>query len=159
MAVDVKQDLRAESTFRRNISAHGTFNMLFDLILFVILIGIPVWLVATAWSRYAGIGQHRRSGLLGVRLGLTFISGATGIWLAVFALMVLQDRIVQVQILARRLSPGSVGLANLGLCVIAIFFTQLASGSDHDVTAIKRRVLASGSFLALISLFLLANPH
>ncbi len=133
--------------------------MLLDLILFMILVGIPVWLVATAWSRYAGIRQHLRSGLLGVRLGLTFISGATGVWLAVFALMVLQDQIIQVQIVARSLSPGLIGLANLGLCVIAIIVTQLASGSDHDVTAIKRRVLASGSFLALISLFLLANPH
>ncbi len=132
--------------------------MLFDLILFTMLGGIPVWLVVTAWSRYAGIGQHLPSGLLRVRLGLTFVSVATGIWLAVFAVMVLQDRSPQVQTIGKSLSPAVVGLANLGLCALAIFST-LASGSDHDLTAIKRRVLGSSGLLALISLFLLANPH
>ncbi len=132
--------------------------MLFDLILFTMLVAIPVWLVATAWSRYAGIGQHLRSGLLRIRLGLTVVSVATGIWLAVFAVMVLQGRSPQVQTIGKNLSPAFVGLANLGLCAVAIFFI-LVAGSDDDVTAIKRRVLGSSGLLALISLFLLANPH
>ncbi len=132
--------------------------MLFDLILFTMLAGIPVWLVATAWNKYGGIGQHQRSGLLRIRVGLTLVSIATVIWLGAFAVMVLQNRNPQVQTIGRSLSPALVGLANLGLCAVAIF-SVLSSGSDHDVTAIKRRVVTSGCVLALISLFLLANPH
>ncbi len=133
--------------------------MLLDVILLTTAVGIPVWLVATAWLRYAGVRQNRHSSLFRVYLGLIFISLATGVWLAVFAVMVLQDRSVQVQTIARSLSPTVVGLGNLALCAMAVSASQLQSGADHNVAAIKRRVLASGSFLALISLFLLANPH
>ena len=91
--------------------------------------------------------------------GLALISVSTVAWVAVMALMFLQDSNDLAKTIAARVSPGGVGLLNLFLCAGGIVCSRVKRRTAQPTAALRRGIAASSSVLMLLWFFLALNPH
>lgn len=122
------------------------------------LAGIPILLLWWAWQRYLAI-EADRSGKRQLSIALGLISVSTCAWLAVLALMVLEDHSAAVKSIATRVSPGAVGLINLGLCAGALGYSRFGRRSAAGFGSLRLAIGLNGGCLMVIWLFLASNPH
>lgn len=124
-----------------------------------LLVGVPVWLVSRAWRRYISLDHLALGDSLQMRVALSFISVSTGMWIVVFALMLLEDHSSRAKSVATNLSPAIFGFINLLLCVGAIVCSRFSRAAAQKSLPLRRAIGLSSGCLMLIWLFLLANPH
>ena len=130
-----------------------------ELIFAAALLGIPLWLVARAWVRYLALGPLSAEELLRMRVGLALVSITTILWVAVLALMAFEDYSAGAKSIARGLSPGAVGLVNLGLCVGGLVCSFVGLRSARESVRLRIAIAASSGCLMFFWLFIAANPH
>ena len=80
-------------------------------------------------------------------------------WIAVFALMVLEDHSSAAKSVATNLSPAILGFINLLLCVGAVICSLFSRKPAQKSLPLRKAIGLSSGCLILIWLFLLANPH
>ena len=124
-----------------------------------LLVGIPVWLVSRAWRRYISVDHVALGDSLQMRAALSFISVSTVMWIAVFALMVLEDHSSGAKSVATNLSSAILGFINLLLCVGAVICSLFSRKPAQKSLPLRKAIGLSSGCLILIWLFLLANPH
>ena len=124
-----------------------------------LLMGVPVWLLSMAWRLYISLDHVVLGDSLQMRVALSFISVSTGMWIGVFALMLLEDRSSGAKSVAAHLSPAIFGFINLLLCVGAVVCSRFSRKPSQRTLPLKRAIGLSSGCLMLIWLFLLANPH
>jgi hypothetical protein len=131
-----------------------------DLVFVVILVCIPLWLVVRAWRRYLALDAVSARELFQMRVGVAFITITTSMWLAAFALMVLEDHSCGARSIAQNISPAIMAVVNLAFCAGAFICSGLGNKAKGlQATRLRRAIAASAGFLVLPWLFLLANPH
>lgn len=130
-----------------------------EAVLAALLLGMPVWLVARAWRSYLTLGVNSGGKLLQMQMGLILISVSAATWIVVFALMFLEDYSIGVRSLTQNLSPMTLGLVNILLCIGALGCSEIWRNSGPENTRLKRAIGVSSGVLMLVWLFLLANPH
>lgn len=130
-----------------------------ELVFVAALFGIPLWLLSRAWHRYLALDRASIRGLFQMRAGLALISITTTIWLAVFALMILEDYSGHARAIAHHFSPLTLGLTNLFLCLAALACAGFPRKSAPETAALRRAIAASSACLLLIWLSILGNPH
>ena len=127
--------------------------------LVIAVCGIPLWLAARAWRRYFALGGGAVADRSQMRVGLALTTATTAMWLAVFAIMALQGRNALAYSLARKLSPGIVGLVNLCLCAGGLVCSRLRHIAAQQTVALRKAIAASSGVLMMIWLLLTLNPH
>lgn len=130
-----------------------------ELIFFVALFGIPLWLLLRAWSRYFALDRSLGSAWLRMQTGLILVSVSTIMWIAVFALMILEDYNSEAKSIARNVSPGPLELINLLFCAGALVCSGFWRRSDPQSARLRGAIAVSSACLMLIWLILAANPH
>lgn len=93
-----------------------------------------------------------------MQIGLIFISVSAATWVAVFALMILEDYSIGLT-LAQNLSPMVVGLFNILLSIGAFACSGVWQNSGDENKRLKRAIGVASGVLILIWLFIFANPH
>ena len=124
-----------------------------------LIVGVPVWLVSRAWRRYIALDHVALGDSLQMRAALSFISVSTGMWIAVFTLMLLEDHSSGAKSIATNLSPAMFGFINLLLCVGAVVCSRFSRKPAQKSLPLRRAIGLSSGCLMLIWLFLVANPH
>ena len=122
------------------------------------LAGIPILLLGWGWQRYLGIDANR-AGKRQLSIALGLISVSTCAWLAVLALMILEDYSAAARSIAPRVSPAAVGLINLGLCAGALGYSRFGRRSAPELGSLRLAIGLNGGCLMVLWLFLASNPH
>ena len=130
-----------------------------ELAFVALLVGVPLWLVLTAWRRYLAVGHASVENLFQMRTGLTLITLSTAMWCAALVLMLLEDHSAAAKSLAMNLSPGMLGFINLLFCTGGLVCSGLGFRSAQQTGPLRRAMGASSGCLMLMWFFLLANPH
>jgi hypothetical protein len=129
-------------------------------LLFVIVLGgIPMWLALRAWSRYVEIQGKAVAEHSQMLVGFALITLSTAMWMAVLALMSLQDRNSLAKRIAVGTPPAAVGLVNFPFCIGGIVCSRLGRSSAHETIPLRKALASSGWFLMLLWLLLVLNPH
>jgi hypothetical protein len=130
-----------------------------ECLFLVLLCGIPLWLAVRTWKRYFDMGGTAVVERPQMLVGLALITASTAMWLAVFALVVLQDHNSLLKTMAVDLSPGTIGLLNISLCAGGIICSRLGRSTAQRTLAMRKAIASSSSFLMLMWFVLLLNPH
>jgi len=130
-----------------------------EFVFVLALFGVPLWLAATAWFRYLSMERVSVGASPLIRTGLTLISITTMMWLALLALMILEDRSNNAKSLAKNLSPAIVAWINLLFCAGALICARLDRRSAQSTAILRRNIALSSVLLMLIWLFVLSDPH
>lgn len=133
--------------------------MKFELVVVVLLLGVPLWLILRAWRRYLAVTRTRLDDLFQMRMGLALITLSTGMWFAALVLMFLEDHSANAKSLAMNLSPAMLALINFLLCAIALVCCVRGLRSGRQTGPLRRAMGASSGCLMLMWFVLLANPH
>lgn len=130
-----------------------------EVIFVAALVGIPLWLVIRAWSRYSSMKGSEIGDRLQMQAGLTLASLSTCMWIGVLALMILEDSNAEVRSIARNISPGAIGLINLLVCSAALVCSQAGRRSAPHSARLRFAIALSSGCLMLGWVILAANPH
>ena len=130
-----------------------------DLVLVTAVLVVPVWLAILMWLRYIRLGDSSAGDLSQMRIGLLLVSATTIMWIAVFALMSLEDRSAAAKQVARNISPGLVGLVNLSLCIGGLVCSRFGRRTARETVALRSAMGLCSGWLMVLWLFITANPH
>jgi hypothetical protein len=77
-----------------------------ELVSVAVFAGIPLWLALRVWRGYFLLERATVAELFQMRVGAVLVSLTTGMWLAVFTLMILEDHSEEAKLMAQNLSPS-----------------------------------------------------
>jgi hypothetical protein len=121
--------------------------------------GIPLWLAGRALLRYIKLGRVAVPDRMQMQIGLAAAIATTVMWLAVFAMIDLQDHNRLIYSLARQVNPGDVELINIGFCALGLACSLLRSRKGEQTGALRNAIAASCALLAFAWVALALNPH
>jgi hypothetical protein len=130
-----------------------------ELFFLVLLCGVPLWLAARTWKRYFDMGSAAVMERPQMLVGLALATTSTVMWLAVFALILLQDRNGLLKTIAVNLSPAKIGLLNISLCAGGIICSRRRRSTAQQTLPLRKAIASSSGVLMLIWFVLLLNPH
>lgn len=130
-----------------------------ELSFIAVITGVPVWLALRVWRRYITVGYVSSGVSWLMRTGLVLVSFSTAMWLAVVALLFLEDHSSGARSIARNLSPAVLGSLNLLLCVGAILCSWFDRTRGQRSLSLRGAIGISSGCLILLWIVVVANPH
>ena len=130
-----------------------------EVVLIVALFAAPLYFLLKAWGRYAALDRASGGDLFQMQIGLALVSLAAFLWVAVLALMFLEDYSAGARSVAQGVSPGKLALFNLLLCAAALTCALRGFRSAQETIPLRRSMGISSGCLMLGWFFLAINPH
>jgi hypothetical protein len=123
------------------------------------LVGLPVWLLLRVWRRYVALRRAATPGSLQETIGAALLTLSASLWIAILALMILEDYAFAARALAQNLSVLKLGILNLFLCLGGFICSRLADKSPIEKLSFRRALGLASICLLLVWLLFMSNLH